>query len=397
MQKSFVLSSDYNYIVQIETTIKSILYNHTNVLIYIINTDIPQAWFRGTNQLLKDHYSQIIDVKINPNSLKNLRTSFNHISNISWGRLMIPQLINDNRILYLDSDIVVDDNLDELFTINLGEYPIGAVREFFQKNATDNFNTGVLLIDNRQLKEHQFSSESLLSYGTTQLDNGDQTVLNNYFKSYYHLNGCYNFQVGFDTFYYRTFNMDKEKKNYLNTINQIEYPKIIHYLSKTKPWEFSYNGRLCDKWWYYRMMDFSTAINHNPRKTSGNIFIMTNSQDVAHLEILAQQLSDFTFHIAAWTPMGWNLTKLQKHLNIRLYPIVTPPVINELIQKADCYLDINYGSKLTDTINEFTKTSRPIFAFHDTKSDDIVYPNYHIFDPNNITGMVNAIKHLPKH
>ena len=40
MQKVIALSSDYNYISQIETTIKSILFNNLNVKIYVINSDI---------------------------------------------------------------------------------------------------------------------------------------------------------------------------------------------------------------------------------------------------------------------------------------------------------------------------------------------------------------------
>lgn len=61
MQKVIALSSDYNYISQIETTIKSILFNNLNVKIYVINSDIPQEWFLGLNKFLANSNSEIHD------------------------------------------------------------------------------------------------------------------------------------------------------------------------------------------------------------------------------------------------------------------------------------------------------------------------------------------------
>lgn len=83
MQKVIALSSDYNYINQIETTIKSILFNNLNVKIYVINSDIPQEWFLGLNKFLVNSTSEVQDIKINPNDIKHLQTSWDHISNIS--------------------------------------------------------------------------------------------------------------------------------------------------------------------------------------------------------------------------------------------------------------------------------------------------------------------------
>ena len=129
MQKVIALSSDYNYISQIETTIKSILFNNLNVKIYVINGDIPQEWFLGLNKFLANSNSEIHDIKINPNNIKHLQTSWDHISNITWGRILIPELINDDQVLYLDSDIIVNGNLNDLFRINMQQYMLGAVPE----------------------------------------------------------------------------------------------------------------------------------------------------------------------------------------------------------------------------------------------------------------------------
>ena len=35
---------------------------------------------------------------------------------------------------------------------------------------------------------------------------------------------------------------------------------------------------------------------------------------------------------------------MQKYENVRLYPEVVPPVLEELINRSAAYLDINYGT-----------------------------------------------------
>ena len=198
MLNAIALSGDYNYINQIETTIKSILYNNSNVKIYVINTDIPQEWFLGVNKFLKNTNNEIRDIKIDPSILQSFKTSHIHISNIAWARILIPKLISNDRILYLDSDIIVDDNIDELFLFDMDNYPIAAVQEIFQKS-TGYFNSGVMVINNHQLRRNPNFVDELFKKGKLNNKNGDQTVLNSYFNRYYHLDSKYNFQIGFDS------------------------------------------------------------------------------------------------------------------------------------------------------------------------------------------------------
>ena len=49
MQKSIVLATDNSYLVQAETTIKSILAHNTDVCIYVFNNDIAPEWFKLLN------------------------------------------------------------------------------------------------------------------------------------------------------------------------------------------------------------------------------------------------------------------------------------------------------------------------------------------------------------
>ena len=116
MEKVIALSANYGYIDKVETTIKSILYNVKNVEIYLLNYDIPQEWFANINRYANQIDSKIIDEKFDPEELHDLNSGFKHINQMTYARLLIPKLIKANRVLYLDSDLVVDDEIDELFS-----------------------------------------------------------------------------------------------------------------------------------------------------------------------------------------------------------------------------------------------------------------------------------------
>ena len=108
--KVIALSGDYGYLNQIETTIKSIIVHNRDVKIYVINPDIPHEWFVNLNYYLKQVGAEIVDKKVNPGLLDQMHSSRNHISTATFGRILIPKVISEDKVLYLDSDIIVDAN-----------------------------------------------------------------------------------------------------------------------------------------------------------------------------------------------------------------------------------------------------------------------------------------------
>lgn len=81
--KVIALSGDYGYLNQIETTIKSIMAHNRDVKIYVINPDIPHEWFVNLNCYLHQIDSCVIDAKVDPDRLKNMHPSFEHIDSFS--------------------------------------------------------------------------------------------------------------------------------------------------------------------------------------------------------------------------------------------------------------------------------------------------------------------------
>jgi len=74
MQKSIILATDNNYLIQAETTIKSILTHNTDVCIYVFNNDIAPEWFKLLNVKLASANSQIINIRVDKNMFTSYKT-----------------------------------------------------------------------------------------------------------------------------------------------------------------------------------------------------------------------------------------------------------------------------------------------------------------------------------
>lgn len=232
-KKVIVLSGDYSYINQITTTIKSVLYHDRGIKFYLINSDIPQEWFRLINQHLAPLASVIIDKKIRQSAIAQEHVGLGHIHSIAYGKIMIPDLIPDSgRVLYLDSDLVVDASLTSLFNLDLQRHPLAAALDIDENNG--HFNTGVVLFDLDRLRQiPHLVADELQSGQNQELRNADQDVMNLYFQDdFYELPLADNYQIGMDmiSFY-------DNHPYYFTAMDKVTSPRIIHYLTGDKPWK----------------------------------------------------------------------------------------------------------------------------------------------------------------
>ena len=157
-----------------------------------------------------------------------------------YARLFLGNLLNVNRVLYLDSDLLITKDLTELFFTNLEDYVVGVAGVGELRYALDKdillahghdasskyFNSGVMLIDlDRWRKQKVFekfiafanlNSQSLVSH--------DQTILNYIFykNNFIELNSDYNIAL-----YTHSQSVLKNRK--------IE--GIFHFVGSPKPWD----------------------------------------------------------------------------------------------------------------------------------------------------------------
>ena len=118
---AIVLCGDNAYIEKISTTMKSICMYNKGIHFYIFNDDIPQEWFLIMNRRLKVIDSKVTDVKINADSVCHFVLPSSHINYRAFYRYYIGEFVQEERAIYLDSDMIVTNSLESLFASSLDE------------------------------------------------------------------------------------------------------------------------------------------------------------------------------------------------------------------------------------------------------------------------------------
>lgn len=155
-KRAIVLAANYPYLDQVLATMKSVLYHHRNIRFYLINGDFPQEWFTGMNRHLVRFDSDIVNCRVTSSQIQQYKTD---ISYTVFLRYFISDFVKEERVIYMDCDMVVTGPLDDLFTMDLKGYPVAAVRDyggrvFYNREI---FNAGFLVIDNAYWRAKQMS------------------------------------------------------------------------------------------------------------------------------------------------------------------------------------------------------------------------------------------------
>ena len=266
-QINIAFAIDAKYTPHLETLIKSICYYNKNINFYVLHNDIPQEWFEGIRSKLDKMGNNLFSIHISDDIFKDYKTLEHISSSSSYYRLMIPKLINQARVLYLDSDIIVNGPLSDFYYSDLNGAPVGVVKDYgmgehfpfpyLDASVSRNyFNSGVLLIDCVKWRNEGLVDillQTVEKYGN-QVLYGDQCILNIVLREkakYYSFNE--NAQVQY---------IEAIKQQY--GTNQVKLdipPTIIHYAAKHKPWD-NQNIELFEreKYWFFRHLDWAYLI-----------------------------------------------------------------------------------------------------------------------------------------
>ncbi len=162
-----------------------------------------------------------------------------YITRAAYYRLVIPEMLPNfyDRAIYLDCDIVVRGNLTSLWEVDMKEKYISAVQEI----ATNfkYFNSGVMLLDLKQWRDHQVSSQ-LIEYLRThrnQIKFHDQDILNAVLSDKW---------LALDLRWNVTPNIYARYAKPILSKKIVDLalrdPYIIHYASSAKPWNTAKSG-----------------------------------------------------------------------------------------------------------------------------------------------------------
>lgn len=180
---------------------------------------------------------------------------------------MIPELIqNEDKIIYLDSDIIVRKDLAELYGVNVKDlyaavcFDTGLMysKKTQSIDPVGYFNSGMMLLNAKKLREEKIS-EKLIKTKENLLDKSlmDQHVLNMVFTpNVAYLNIRYNLLYtnllrAEDKYSMRRLN-ELNHSNYKNLADLRKDAVIIHFSSKDKPWMYV-DTPLAEEWHKYYM------------------------------------------------------------------------------------------------------------------------------------------------
>lgn len=392
MKNAVVLACDNSYMDKLETTIKSICAHNKNIKFYILNEDLPIEWFRLMTKRLSYFNSEILNIKVSGDSFKKFNCPSTHIKYQTYFRYLIPEYVEEDRVLYLDCDMIVTDSLDELFNMELNGCPVGAVVDL--PTTDSGFNAGLLLIDNAYWKENHILNQ-LIDLTVQYHDQvyADQGILNMLFKDrWYRLSLTYNLQVGSDSQEILVGNI-----GWYNLFNGI--PKVIHYTYTHKPWLMYNMTRFKDIWWFYYSMSWDEIILDKTKlykdfknltdDTKYETAIYTNSVHLHDIERLIKNLSNVHFNILAHTYFGNEIISLEKYMNVSLYPCFNPLKNDEVLNKIDFYLDINYQNEVDQIIEKVHKIGKPVYSFESTNHEHSGLNN--IYKDDDVESMIKDI------
>lgn len=376
-QKVIALGADIHYLDKVETVIKSVSVHNHKVKFYVFNDDLPSEWFLLMRNRLKVIGSEIVNVKKTAHNLRDFHLPNAILSYAAFFRYFIADEVLEDRVLYLDSDTIVNAKLDDLFYLDLQGYAIAAVQDFDQDGWLTTFNSGVMVIDAKKWRENRLT-QSLLELTAQHHEHvyGDQGVLNMYFSDQWlHLDKEYNFMVGLDQFLHLTGNSKWYQSDYYGNCE----PKIIHYTSEFKPWTHLTLTRFRKLWWFYYGLNWNDVLLETDiiRRSFAELVkaplyhtcIFTNSAGLESIEYILSELPEVHVTILAPTDFAESVVDMQRFLNLSIYPNFSPFNKKETLDKMDFYLDINHGGVVGTIIEEIHDKNKPIFAFDTTSHD----------------------------
>jgi len=248
---SVVFCADDNYARYCAITITSAFLNTASpeqISIYIVSPGISEEKTKLLNQLCSYFNSELTILPIDFELFKEL-PELQHLTLNTYSRISAPEICETcERVIYLDSDVIVLGDLINLFQYELQNKILGAVPHVqfpYQKDFLENFeigasaeegiyfNGGVMLVDAIRWRKES-CTEAVLKFARDHADKlhfGDQDALNAIFwNDYFHLPGVWNVEA----------RLYREKLLGLPQTPEItkrmKNPKIIHYTGSDKPW-----------------------------------------------------------------------------------------------------------------------------------------------------------------
>ena len=244
---NIVFGVDDNYITQLATLIISILLNSSkecNFNFYVLNTGIKEENKKKLETIKNIREFNLNYIDVSNYDFSKFPLNRDGISIATYYRLFIPDVIPNNieKCLYLDCDMLVEDDLLELWNYDIANYLAGVVEDESGKDnakrlrlpdGSKYFNAG-LLLNLKNIRESNFVENVFDFYNNNKdlITLQDQDLLNGVFCG-----KCKYLDLRWNI---NTPAYMKTKCNHFYTDEEEDFasknPGIIHFTGPFKPW-----------------------------------------------------------------------------------------------------------------------------------------------------------------
>lgn len=243
---------DENYVYPLKVMLYSLFVSQKKpVTVFLVYKRIGKKSLRELNALCAAYGAEFQKIHVENDILDNAPIKL-HVTRETYYRLILPWLLpGEDRILYMDPDIIVNGPLDTLWKTELDGASFAAARDRFimllgaktreeLKKDTVYVNAGVTLMDLKRIREEK-SQEEILSFLIARgedLSFLDQDIINILWEGQIkQIDDAYNLNPNI-----------LYLKEYLKIPWNTHSWKIIHYMGSDKPWNRGYKGSMYTLW-----------------------------------------------------------------------------------------------------------------------------------------------------
>jgi lipopolysaccharide biosynthesis glycosyltransferase len=307
-----LLCADRRYCQHMAVTIASLLKNNARhqfrlILVLDERDDEAESLIRRT---VEPFHNAVIDVKaFSLNSFSCFRVS-GHISLASYLRLFMTQFVDADidKLLYLDCDLIVRDDIGDLWATDISQYFLAAVPDPYSDNHVqlgfredeEYFNSGVLLVNLAKWRENDVLPR-LIRYteqNSQILRYHDQCTLNAVFRNQVlFLPFRWNFPARNADLPPTALGMTKQGFRHLR-----QNPSIVHYTGPFKPWLYSQEPHY--KASYYEYLALTPWRGFKPADRSINTAMRKFLRMERLKEILKWRLPTLFRTVRRWVGVG---------------------------------------------------------------------------------------------
>lgn len=240
------------------------------IAFYVLYNSLDSKNIKKLKKLVQSHNEEVYFHKVDIKDFEDLPIKkYSQYKYENYFRINIPEIYKDiDKMLYLDSDIVVKSDIKELFDTNIPNSYLACVKEKYQDknriieglNAVapeyqldseyDYYNSGILLINCKKWREDN-TTDRLREFAKLHhylIYLPDQDTLNYVInKNIVYLDDEWNFQCNFE---------------YSSCVPEGTI-KIIHYVGEIKPWtKLSLNKCFCQYYKHLSLFEYKQIISN---------------------------------------------------------------------------------------------------------------------------------------